>query len=192
MNNPGRGQHGKFIRTSETAERQAEALRLRSRGLSYQKIAEELGYNDASAASKAIKTALDATIREPAEDVRALELGRLDDLYAKVSDILDREHYAVSNGRVVRRGIAQLDEAGQPVLDEKGEPRLRWVDLLDDGPAMAAADRLLRIQERRARLLGLDSPVKQQLELSNVEDVAAAVALLRSALTPASEGEGGA
>jgi hypothetical protein len=34
------------------------------------------------------------------------------------------------------------------------------VALEDDAPVLAAVDRLLRIQERRAKLLGLDAPVR--------------------------------
>jgi hypothetical protein len=37
--------------------------------------------------------------------------------------------------------------------------------LLDDAPVLAAVDRLLKVQERRAKLLGLDVPVKRQVEV---------------------------
>jgi hypothetical protein len=64
------------------AERQGQALALRKAGLGYAAIARQLGYAGASGAYKAIMTALRALTREPAEELRALELARLDDLLA--------------------------------------------------------------------------------------------------------------
>ena len=58
--------------------RQAKALELRSRGLSYRQIAQELGYSGPAGAYKAVGTGLDKTLREHSEDVRQLELERLD------------------------------------------------------------------------------------------------------------------
>src|SRR5690606_8671122 len=37
------------------------------------------------------------------------------------------------------------------------------VPLLDDGPILAAADRLLKISERRSKMLGLDKPVQAEV-----------------------------
>jgi hypothetical protein len=51
------------------------------------------------------------------------------------------------------------------VRGEDGEP------VLDDAPVLAAIDRLLRIQERRARLLGLDAPTRSRIEVVD-DDVA--------------------
>ena len=72
-----------------------------------------------------------------------MELERLDRLYEAAVGVLERHHVTVSQGRVV-----QLD----------GEP------LPDDGPVLQAIDRLLKLQERRARLLGLDAA--QKLDVS--------------------------
>ena len=49
--------------------------------------------------------------------------------------------------------------------------------LADDAPVLAAVDRLLKIQERRARLLGLDQPTKSTVTHA-AADVDAAVAEL--------------
>lgn len=74
-------------------ERQAKALELRKAGLTYQQIADTLGYGSISAAEKAIKSGLKTLIREPAEELRALELERLDKMLAS--------HWkAVLNGHV--------------------------------------------------------------------------------------------
>lgn len=98
-------------------ERAAEALRLRKRGLTYEQIADQLGYAGPSGAYRAIHQALHKTLQEPADDVRALEVTRLD---------------------------ALLDALWDAALSGK------WL----------AVDRVLKIMERRAALLGLDAPQK--------------------------------
>ena len=59
-------------------ERKLRALELRKAAVPYQQIADELGYRSASGAFNAVKAALKATLREPAEELRELELARLD------------------------------------------------------------------------------------------------------------------
>lgn len=138
------GGDGQFVRSLTTAQRDAEAARLRTQGWTYQRIADRLDFKQRADAYNAVKRVLDATVREAGEDIRALELERLDRLEAAANEVLEREHVTVSNGRVV-------------VLHETPLP--------DDGPVLAAIDRLLKIQERRARLLGLDAPTKQNISI---------------------------
>jgi hypothetical protein len=150
-----RGARGRFDRSLTTAERDAEAARLRARGLSYRQIATELDV-DVANAHRAVKRALAEIVAEPAADVVAFELERLDGelvrldaLYARVEEVLAREHVTVSQGHVVEHdGIAVPDDD--------------WI--------LRAVDRLVRIDESRRRngesrrkLLGLDSPVKTQI-----------------------------
>ena len=59
-------------------ERKLQALELRKAGASYAAIAEQLGYRSASGAFAAVRAALRDTLREPAQEVRELELARLD------------------------------------------------------------------------------------------------------------------
>lgn len=61
-------------------ERRARALNLRKAGASYELIATQLGYSSKSLAYRDIKTAIAAITAEPAKDVLALELERLDAL----------------------------------------------------------------------------------------------------------------
>ena len=129
------------MRSIQTAERDAEAARLRSRSMSYRQIAAALGI-DVAAAHAAVQRALHDTLAEPAGDVRALELEKLDRAERAVLAVLERRHLTVSHGKVISVG---------------GEP------LEDDAPVLAAADRLVRISESRRKLLGLDSPVKVNL-----------------------------
>lgn len=143
MNKAGRDHNGRWIRTGDHAQRDAEATRLRARGHTYVEIAVELGYADHAGARKAVQRALVATVAEPAEEVRALQLEQLDRLALAAWAVLERAHVTVSHGKII------LDEADQP--------------LLDDGPVLAAIDRLLKIQERRAKLLGLDAPARHEV-----------------------------
>lgn len=154
---------GRFARTLSTAEREAEATRLRSRGWTYQRIADELGWANKGDAHHAVQRVLRDTVQEAGDELRTLELIRLDALYVAAHEVLEREHVTVSNGRIV----AGTD--GAPILD--------------DAPVLQAIDRLLRIQERRAKLLGLDAPVKKDVSLTD-ERVAAIEALAEELAGP--------
>jgi len=59
-------------------DRHLQALELRKAGATYQAIAEQLGYAQAKGAYKAVTSALKATLKEPAEELRTLEAERLD------------------------------------------------------------------------------------------------------------------
>ncbi|MCW6003890.1 hypothetical protein K1W54_04740 [Micromonospora sp. CPCC 205371] len=131
---------------TQTAERRAKAVQMRLEGADYPTIAATLGYSDQAAAHKDITRAMEAAVtrqHSAVEVLRQEELMRLDLLWAEVWAVLKREHVTVSNGRLVR--------------GEDGHP------LRDDGPVLAAVDRLVRILERRAKYLGLDAPQKHEV-----------------------------
>jgi DNA-binding CsgD family transcriptional regulator len=148
----GRNNRGKFVRSLDTAKRNAEACDLKAKGWSYRRIAEHFGI-DVHTAYNAVQNTLKETLQEPADNLRTLmlerldaELVRLNDLETAAREVLERHHVTVSNGQVVH-------------LD--GEP------ILDDAPVLAAIDRLLKIDEQRRKndesrrkLLGLDQPAK--------------------------------
>ncbi len=69
-------------RRLEAVEKQRRALEMRKRGTSFDVIASELGYSSRSGAYKAVMSAIEKMLREPAEEVRTLELERLDELLA--------------------------------------------------------------------------------------------------------------
>lgn len=140
-----RGGKGRYDRDPETVKRDAQAAALRAKSWTYQQIGDHLGITRQSA-HEAVQRALRDTLAEPAADVRALELERLDALYAAALAVLEREHIVAQKGAVVM---------------------YRRKPLLDDAPKLSAIDRLLRIQERRARLLGLDAPTRQQVEAAH-------------------------
>ncbi len=57
---------------------QRQALELRKAGVDFRQIADRLGYRGPSGAHAAVKAALLATIQQPADEVRRLEVARLD------------------------------------------------------------------------------------------------------------------
>lgn len=138
----GHGPDGRFVTSEATALRDAEACRLRTRGMGYLQIAKELGFADASGAHQAVQRGLQAIRQESAEDVRRIELERLDGLLDMAREIAEAAHPTVSAGKVL--------------------------DVPDNALRLAAMDRLLRIQERRARLLGLDAPQRISVDAENI------------------------
>jgi hypothetical protein len=134
-----------------TAERDANAGRLRTRGLSYDQIAKALGFRDRSGARRAVQRALATTMREPADELCTLELERLDDLTRHLQRVLTTRHYAATASGEVARHL----DTSQP--------------LADDGPAIAVARELRQVSESRRRLLGLDQP--QRHEVRNIDAI---------------------
>lgn len=156
---PIRGGRGRFSRNTDTAARDGEACRLRTTGMTYAQVAEQLGYHDASHARQGVERAMTATLSEPAEALRQIELLRLDQMSAVAWRVLDTPTPIVSAGKImVHDGVA----------------------LTDPMPVLAAIDRLLRIAERRARLCGLDAPV--QVGPFTIEAIDAQLAVLEAEL----------
>lgn len=144
-----------------TLDREARAIELRRNGATYPQIAERLSISEAGA-RKIVKRVLDRMVTEAVPDVRKLELDRLDQLHVQALLVLQREHVVVSGGKAV------LDQAGRPIRD--------------DGPTLAAIDRLLKVQERRARLLGLDAPTKVDMTLLTIDQLDSQIADLEQQL----------
>lgn len=161
MSTTARDNRGKFARTLRGAERDAEACRLRASGHSYSQIAQQLGYGSKSNAHRAVQTALDSTVREGADELRGLQLLELDAMAKAAWGVLHREHILVSHGRIVLG-------AGGPVPD--------------DAPVLQAIDRLLKIAERRSRLMGLDAPTKSRLEVLTMDVIDEKIAELEAEL----------
>ena len=139
-NQQARSAHGKYVRTPETARRDAQAAGLRAEGWTFEAIANELGYSDKSTCRQAIRRALREIVQGPAEQLLTLPLERLETLYEAAIDVLEADHVVVSHGRII------TGEDGQP--------------LKDNGPKLAA------IREARATLdsfwtlTGMKKPAK--------------------------------
>lgn len=67
-------------RALEIHDKRLRALEMRRAGHDYRSIAAALEYKDPGAAYKAVTAALKATLQEPADEVRRLELERVDKL----------------------------------------------------------------------------------------------------------------
>lgn len=127
------------MNTIETAEYDAQAARLRSRGLSYRDIAAELGYSSHTSAMDAVKRALASVPQEAGAEARQVELDRLDRLVEKATRIMETRHLAYNN-----KGVVEWEDEA----------------LEDDAPALAAVAALMRLSESRRKLLGLDAEQK--------------------------------
>lgn len=77
---------GKLQRIDLT-EKERQVLELRKAGWSFDRIAERLGYASKSGAWKAYDRALTATLQEPADEVRRLELERIDTLFGAMYEV---------------------------------------------------------------------------------------------------------
>lgn len=109
---------------AEVIDKERRVIELRRAGVTFDVIAQEVGYSNASGAHHAYTRALKRTLREAgADEIRDLELDRLDRLQ-----------------------------------------RFAW-NLAAQGN-LRAIETILRIMGRRARLLGLDMPVRVQQEVT--------------------------
>lgn len=154
-----------------TAKRRAEAVAMRIAGADFEAIAEKLGYADRRSACKDVTRALEQAVAEQTRSVEAYreeELQRLDALLVEAWAVLKRAHVTVSHGKLIYD-----DRTGQP--------------LLDDGPTLHAIDRILKIQERRAKFLGLDAPMK--VEAITIDSLDQAIAQLAAELEGDQAGE---
>lgn len=124
-------------RTVDAVDWQRRAVELRTQGWTYQRIADECGVSVSTAYAAVVRYLEEtrAVSREHAEEIRRLELDRLDRMLAAFG------------------------------------PRA------EDGDA-AAADRVLRIQERRAKLLGLDAPAETRSTIDAHPDTVRALMAL--------------
>jgi hypothetical protein len=132
-----------FVKTLEQAEIDTEALKLRSTGLTYQRVADSMGCSKQTAYDR-VKRALQAIPFEAVQEYRQIMGEQLDSL---------------------------LEVALEKALSR-------------DKGAMFGIDRVLMIMDRKARLFGLDAPIKQHVEVVNYDgnSIEARVAELRSAL----------
>lgn len=110
-----------------TAQRRAQAIQLRLSGVDWQTIADRLNYSDKAAACKDVTRALEANqaaARKAGEDLRTVELARLDRLQAalwaqalkgdaKVVDTLLR----LMQRRARMTGLDNIEQAGGADID---------------------------------------------------------------------------
>lgn len=151
-----------MTRSIETAQRDMRAAEMRSRSMTYQQIADALEMS-VGAAYKAVQRAFASIPTEEAVEAKRQELDKLDRIERHLLGVMEREHIKVDHGKVIRD-----DETGERILD--------------DGPGVQAASTLLRVQERRTRLLGTDAPQRQVTTVITESIVDAEIARLEREL----------
>ena len=135
----GRDGRGRFTRSLDTAERDAEAARLHAKGWGYKAIGDELGMNKWNAI-QAVRRAVREVVHEAGTEVLKLHATRLEYAYAKAVEIAESDHVVVSHGKII--------------YGEDGEP------LRDHGPVLAALREARQTLETFQTLMGLKQPVK--------------------------------
>lgn len=149
-------------RSIRDAQRRAEMLELRISGLTLEQIGTRMGVGKGTV-SRVISNALTAQTREPCEELLTLELARLDSLYAEALKAVRSFTPVLHNGRVVQ--IPIIDTNGDTIKHpETGQPLTCIAQ--DRQPVLAGIACAVRIAERRAKLLGLDAPIRAQQEVT--------------------------
>lgn len=115
--------HNAAVPSPELVDKEIKVLELRRVGLTWQRIAEEVGYADHTGAYAAYKRAIKRTMQQPANELREQELDRID----------------------------RLQVAVWPAA-MKGDTR--------------AVLTIVRLMERRAKLTGLDMPIKIEQDVT--------------------------
>lgn len=152
-------------RTVAQIERDAQAVEYRRRGLSYRQIAAQMGWKNQASAYEAVQRGLADSAVEASDEVRRLEVDRLDEMRRHALRVLATPHMMVSQGVVVTWTDPKTGEE-TPVPD--------------DTPVLLAIDRLVKISERTAKLLGLDAPVRH--EVITLDAIEAEIARLNAAM----------
>jgi hypothetical protein len=115
--------HNAAVPSPGLVDREIKVLDLRRAGLTWQRIAEEVGYADHTGAYAAYKRAIKRTMQQPADELRTQELDRI-----------DRLQLAIWQNAM------------------KGDTR--------------AILTIVRLMERRAKLTGLDMPIKIEQDVT--------------------------
>jgi DNA-binding transcriptional MerR regulator len=140
-------------RSVETRLRDARAVELRRRGLTYQQIADQLTLSSAGKAHDAVRRGVLDSAREDRDEQTYLELERLDELIRTLYRVISTRHYATSSSGVV-------------ILDPQTK-----APLIDNGPIIAAVNAMRQLSESRRKLLGLDAPSRARVEVITEDDL---------------------
>lgn len=170
-------------RARVTAEMKQRIVELRDEGLEFREIAAEVGLNLKTVwkhYQNAMRQIPAAAVEEHAkrcalrldEQLRRIDLER-----EIVMEILEKEHVHISNGRVVCE-ITGRDKDGHPTY---GDP------YLDDAPTLAAIDRLGRLDDQEAKLLGIYPKQAITISRDTSELDTAVIALIEQAKARAAE-----
>ncbi|GAB3156403.1 hypothetical protein GCM10027258_62790 [Amycolatopsis stemonae] len=89
------------------------------------------------------------------QEHRAEDLELIDEALRTALAVMRRDHIAVSQGRVVRIGKPFVNDDGEAEIAEgQGAP------VHDDAPKLQAINTIRNLLERKAKIVGSDSPVR--------------------------------
>lgn len=110
----------------DSAQLKAEALRLRTAGLSYEQIADRLGYTNRSGAYKVVQKALQETIQEPADEYRTLHRRRLEAIVTAYWEKMEAGDEKAAT--VVARALSDLAELDGLNAPKRLEQKVGGID----------------------------------------------------------------
>lgn len=139
---PRRSHRGPPARRVEQARIDAKAAELAVQGLTMTQIAQRMGWSSGQVAKKAIDRHLALSSEPVNEALRRLWGQRIEKAVQVVWEAMHAQNLVVSQGKVM-----EDPRTGEPLIDR--EPNVR------------AAEALMKIGERAARLSGLDAPKRQ-------------------------------
>ncbi len=156
-----RNRRGMFVENPGTVERERQAVEMRTRGMTYREIGEALGVNPASA-HRMVSRALARVPAEAVNDLRALNLFRLEELWRRLGEILED---AADNPdlqlRTIDRMLAvMIREASLMGLDS---PPKRVVAVVTDElleKLIEEEQRALEAEQERLALLNQEVPTE--------------------------------
>jgi PHD/YefM family antitoxin component YafN of YafNO toxin-antitoxin module len=146
-------------RSVALAERKARAVELRRSGLTFESIAAALNCSR-TRAFELVKSALKTVVQTPTEALRDEALRRLETMWDQTLAIWSAAEPLIQNGAPVM--LAVTDSDGQPVINMKTNQPL-VMPAVDKRLMLQVTDRLLRIEESRRKLLGIDQPQRVEV-----------------------------
>ena len=159
-------------------ERAIEAYRLRHiRGLQFPEIADELGVSISHARKLVIAGAKLCVTEELREHEKTATLAELDALRTVAYEYLQGEYLFAQFGKLVTQAVVKVNDLGDVYTEE--------VPLKDIGPNLAAMDRILRIEKRRADIFGYDAPKRATISVVTEDLIVAEIKRLEAELATA-------
>lgn len=160
-------------RSTSSAEIRSRIVELRNQDWTFREIADHPDVNlDVANVWRHYQAAMRLIPAAAVEEHQAKVATRLDEQLRRIDmareiamDILAKRHVHISNGHVVSEITGQDEETGRPIYGDPYE---------DDAPTMAAIDRLQKLDDQEAKLLGMYP--KQQVAITReTSEVDAAV-----------------
>lgn len=157
----------------DMAERDQKIVALKRQGHSFQQIADELGISKSGAilGFQRVKKRVEAATDEDYAEYRDEQLERIATLREVVADVIGARHVTISNGHVIHEIIGRNDD-GTP---KYGAP------YDDHGPVLAAVDRMVKLDNQEANLLGLYPKQAVSISRETSEVDAAVIGLIQRA-----------